>query len=54
MLAAGESKKQERVVLIITEKIKICELATKDMPSSAIAKKYVMGQSTLVDVQKSE
>ena len=52
--AGNGLKKRKRVVLTITEKIKICELAAAKTPYSTIAKKFGIGRSTIVDIRKQE
>ena len=47
-------RKRKRVVLTITEKLKICQLVRGGRTLQSIADKYDVGKSTVHDIVKSE
>ena len=52
--AGSELKKRKHVMLTISKKLKIFELASSDMSYSAISKWYGIGRSTIVGIRKNE
>ena len=48
------AKKRKRVQLTIENKLKVCEMAKKNVPKSVIMSQFSIGKSTLNDILRSE
>ena len=48
------AKKRKRVQLTIEDKLKVCEMAKKNVPKSVIMSQFSIGKSTLNDILRSE
>ena len=48
------AKKRKRVQLTIENKLKVCEMAKKNVPKSVITSQFSIGKSTLNNILRSE
>ena len=48
------AKKRKRVQLTIENKLKVCEMASNNVPKAVIMSKFNIGKSTLNDILRSE
>ena len=48
------TKKRKRVQLTIENKLKVCEMAKKNVPKSVIIRQFSIGKSTSNDILRNE